>query len=65
MDEHKVDWFQLIMGLQRLGFSHHQIGLEIGVTRRTVGNWQTGYTEPRYSDGSKLICLYRTVKGST
>lgn len=58
---YRVDWFKVISDLQRHGFTHEQIGKDVGVSRRMVGYWRDGYSEPLYSHGAALVCLYRTV----
>jgi hypothetical protein len=61
----KVDWFRVICDLQKVGFTHEQIGRDVGVSRRMVGYWRDGYSEPLYSNGSALLALHSSVIKST
>lgn len=60
-----VDWFRVIADLQRAGLDHGQLGRELDVSRRTIGHWQCGIHEPRYSKGVALLEIYRSVVKST
>lgn len=60
-----VDWFKVISDLQRAGLSHGQQARELGVSRRTIMNWQQGLTEPSYSFGTKLLNIFNSVIKTT
>lgn len=60
-----IDWFFIINDLQRAGIPHEKAAEKVGVTRRTIGSWQSGITEPRYSQGSMLLELHRSVIRTT
>ena len=63
---HDIDWFTVINKLIRAGMTPAQQAKEIGVTRRTIGNWKDGkVVDPPYSKANKLLDIYRTVTGST
>lgn len=61
----EVDWRKIINGLKRHGFTLDQVGMEIGVTRRTVHNWREGFCEPSYTKGAKLLSVFSSVVKST
>lgn len=65
MADDRVDWFRVIADLQRAGMPHAQIAKEVDVSRPTIINWQSGITEPKFSKGTKLLGVYRSVVGST
>ena len=65
MNTIRIDWFRVITDLQRAGMTHGQQAREVGVTRRTIANWQQGLCEPPYSRGAALIEIYRSVIQST
>jgi len=60
-----VDWFRVITQLQRAGMDHGQQARELGVSRRTIGNWQQAICEPSHSKGEALLEIYRSVIRST
>lgn len=60
-----VDWFSVINRLQREGLDHGQLAKEVGVTRRTIGNWANQVCEPPHSRGEMLLDILRSVVRST
>jgi DNA-binding XRE family transcriptional regulator len=61
----RIDWFRVITDLQRAGMTHGQQAKEVGVSRRTIANWQQGLCEPSYSRGAGLLEIHRSVARST
>lgn len=62
LDE-KLDWFRVIVTLERSGYSHLAIAHRIGVARRTIGVWKMG-GRPRWEDGQRLLDLwFKVTKG--
>jgi len=61
----KMDWFDVIYDLSRVGMVHEQQAKEVGVTRRTIGSWGAGRTVPNYYQAERLLNVYRSVVGST
>lgn len=55
-----VDWFRIIVDLERASYSHLTIAAAVGVGKRTVGGWKSG-SSPRYEDGCLLISLWAQV----
>lgn len=60
-----VDWFSVITKLQREGLGHGQLAKEVGVSRRTIGNWAQQISEPTYSRGAALLEIFNSVVKST
>lgn len=60
-----VDWPKVVTDLQRAGLTWQQQAREIGVCRRTIGNWQHGSCEPSFSCGYQLLEIYKTVFGTS
>lgn len=58
----RVDWFQVIIGLERAGYSHSAISAAIGAPKSTVQGWKQG-AEPKHSDGENVISLWCQVTG--
>lgn len=57
-----IDWFQIITELTRQGFSSKAIANRIGVPKSTLLGWKQG-SEPRYSDGHRLIGFWCDTTG--
>lgn len=60
--DERVDWFRIIIDLERSSYPHAAIGAAVGVSKRTVGGWKDG-SAPRFEDGVRLICLWSSVTG--
>lgn len=59
-----VDWWLLIVTMERHGYTHSAIGAAIGCARATVERWKNGLgVEPRHEDGERLCALWRVVTG--
>lgn len=58
--DEKIDWFRLIVELERVGYSHLSIAAAVGVAKRTVGGWKQG-SSPRFEEGERLIDLWCQV----
>lgn len=58
----KIDWFRIIIDLERSGYPHVAIGAAVGVSKRAVGWWKDG-SKPRFEDGCRLIALWSNVTG--
>lgn len=61
-NEKVIDWFRIIVDLERSSYTHMAIAAAVGVSKRTVGGWKEG-SEPRYSSGDSLLLLWSTVTG--
>lgn len=61
----RVDWFRVIVELERQGFTPYDIGTQVGAARSTVVHWRNDGTEPRHLDGELLIQFWSaaTCKG--
>ena len=60
----QIDWFRLITDLERAGFTHDKIARQLVASRSSIFYWKTG-SEPRYSDGERLIRLWALVTHKT
>lgn len=58
--DEKVNWFQVIVDLERSGYSHSAVAAAIGVGKSTVQAWKHG-SHPRWEEGQLLIGLWSTV----
>ncbi|PTS84007.1 hypothetical protein DBR00_11545 [Pseudomonas sp. HMWF032] len=56
----RVDWFQVITGLSRAGYSPQSVADAIKVARSTLLGWKQG-AEPRYSEGERLVAFWCQV----
>ena len=56
----KIDWFRVIVDLERSGYSFTSIATVIDVARSTIIGWKQG-AAPRWEDGECLLDLWMTV----
>lgn len=56
----KVDWFRVVVDLERSGYSHADIAAVVGVGKSTVQGWKDG-ARPKFEEGEMLIGLWATV----
>ena len=54
----RVDWWQIITDICRIGHTHASIGISIGAAKSTVNGWRNGDCEPRFEEGDRLIGLW-------
>lgn len=59
----RVDWFKLIVELERVGFTPYDISEQIDVARSTVVHWRNDGTEPRHLDGERLVTFWAAATG--
>ncbi|MCB2251806.1 hypothetical protein KTQ74_07870 [Pseudomonas chlororaphis] len=60
--EQRVDWFSVITGLSRAGYSPQSVADAIGVARTTLLGWKQG-AEPRYTEGERLVLFWVQATG--
>lgn len=58
--DEKIDWFRVIIDLERSGYSFTSIATVTGAARSTIIGWKQGST-PRFEDGLRLIDLWEAV----
>lgn len=58
--DEKIDWFRVIVDLERNGYPHKSIAACVGVGKTTVFDWKQG-ASPRFEDGEALLLLWETV----
>lgn len=61
--EQRVDWFQVITGLSRSGYSPQSVADAVGVARSTLLGWKQG-AEPRYTEGERLVAFWCEATGN-
>ncbi|RQO38625.1 hypothetical protein DBR37_01650 [Herminiimonas sp. KBW02] len=60
-----IDWFYVLLDIQRKGYTPATIGMAIDVPRTTILGWRDLHANPRHIDGEKLIALWCSVTGNT
>lgn len=60
--EKRVDWFKVITGLTKTGYSLNTVSAAVGVARTTLIGWKQG-AEPRYTEGERLVSFWSQVTG--
>lgn len=58
--DEKIDWFRIIVDLERNAYPHVAIAAAIGVGKTTVQDWKHG-ARPKFEEGEMLIALWVTV----
>lgn len=58
--ENRIDWFQVIADLGRLGVPSQMIADSVGVAKSTLLGWKQG-AEPKHGDGERLIAFWCRV----
>lgn len=58
--DEKVNWFLVIVDLERKGYSHSTIAAAVGSAKSTVQGWKQGAT-PKWDEGERLLALWETV----
>lgn len=53
----QIDWFKIIVDIERAGMTQQQISKSIRVSKSTLYGWKAGAV-PRYDDGEALIRLW-------
>ena len=60
----RVDWFRVIVDLERAGMSQAQIGVAVGRSQAQINNYKTiPDTEPRFHVGLLLLALWWDAGG--
>lgn len=53
-------WFHVITDLQR-DMGLREIALKIGTSTTTLWRYKAGLSEPRYTEGQKLLALHASI----
>jgi hypothetical protein len=62
-DNQQVDWFLIIVALERKEFNHRRIAETIGNSVGSIGFWKTGNSAPNHPSGEAMIALWMSVTG--
>lgn len=55
-----VDWFRIIIDLERNGYRHADMAAAVGAGKSTVVGWKNG-SRPAFDEGDSLINLWCSV----
>lgn len=58
-----IDWWQVIVDLERCGYTLAAMAAAVGVASSTLKGWKNLGTEPRHSAGEGLVDLWSRVRG--
>lgn len=58
----RVDWFRVLVDLDRLGFPLLDVSEQIEIPRTTMMGWQNG-SEPSHAHGETLITFWSAATG--
>lgn len=65
VERRPVDWFRIIVDLERRGYTHTTLAKQLHpIHRATVGKWRCRTSEPAHANGEALIALWMVVTGS-
>jgi hypothetical protein len=56
----RVDWFRIIVDLERHGYRHADMSAAIDVAKSTLVGWKAG-SRPAYDEGERLVLLWCMV----
>lgn len=62
VDPDRVDWFGVLLMLQRQGIPTTSVADQLRIPRSTILGWKQG-AEPKYADGEALVTLWARVTG--
>lgn len=54
----RVDWFRVIVDLERAGMSHVRIADAVGISQARIQAYKNGLGEPKHRVGSGLVTLW-------
>ena len=57
------DWSGIIRELESMGYTTYRIGQILQRDHTTVEHWRDADTEPKYTDGAKLLKLHAKTFG--
>jgi hypothetical protein len=58
-----VDWFLLIVALERKGYTAYTLANKSGVPRSTLNGWKCSISQPLHYAGELLISLWMAETG--
>lgn len=56
----RVDWFRVIVDLERNGYRHVDMAAAVGAGKSTLVGWKAG-SRPAYDEGERLVMLWCMV----
>lgn len=56
----RVDWFRIVVDLERSGYRHSDMAAAVGVAKSTLVGWKAG-SRPAYDEGDRLVMLWCSV----
>lgn len=56
-----VDWFRVIVDLERHGYTHRTLSLATGNSRTAIGGWRCNIHQPSHPSGEALVQLWMDV----
>jgi len=57
-NEKRVDWFQILADLRRIGLTDVVVAEQTGIPRTTLLGYKQG-AEPKHADGERLLAFWR------
>lgn len=57
----RIDWLEVMLQLQRRGYSVQAVAQQLRLQRTTLLNWKNHGTEPRHVDGENLLEFWARV----
>ncbi|OWY35287.1 hypothetical protein [Herbaspirillum aquaticum] len=58
-----IDWFQLLLDIQRRGYTLQTLAAAVDIPRTTLIGWRDLDATPRHPDGERVIALWCQVTG--
>lgn len=57
----EVDWAEMLKDFSDADYTHADVARAVNVHFNTIGNYKRGETQPPWSNGNKLVTLYKRV----
>ncbi len=60
-----IDWFQILLDIQRRGYTLQTLAAAVDIPRTTLIGWRDLDATPRHPDGERVISLWCQVTAQT
>lgn len=54
----RIDWFRVIVDIERSGWSLRKLGAEVGVPHSTLQGWKLEHGRPKFEESVRVIVVW-------